>query len=290
MGIIIKTNKQAQTKPKKIILCADDYGYNEAVSSAIITLIKQQRISATSCMTNFAHWQQLGPRLLPFNDKIDLGLHFNLTTGYALKRNLGFTQTSTHRYPALKTLLLKSYLKQITQLEVEQELNAQLDRFIAVIGQPPCYIDGERHVHQFPIIQDALINVIKQRLPHKTYVRSLAKITGTQSGKIKAGIIRHSGAEKLRQKLKHHAIPYNACFSGLYDFTKAVLFPRYFNAFLAAADSGGLIYCHPGKQTSNSDDPIAAARVHEFNYLASDQFLSDLDLHSVQLSRFNAAV
>ena len=270
---------------KRIVLCADDYALNESASSAIITLIQKQRISATSCMTNFEHWPKFGQKLLPFADNIDIGLHFNLTTGSALT-DLSFLNTEKKTYPSLAKLLMLSYLKRLKPLEIEHELNAQLDRFVDILGRNPNYIDGERHVHHFPMVQDAILKVIKARLPSKTYVRSVANMQGIASDKLKALIIRYTGAFKLRRKLNALGIPYNTSFSGIYNFKKASHFASYFSGFLSSVEDLGIIYCHPGMLVADEADPIAFARYKEYVYLTSDGFVEALRQYNIQLSRF----
>ena len=69
---------------KRIVLCADDYGQAPAISDGIIELLKDQRLSAVSCMTNTPDWPIYAKNLLPFRLERDIGLHFNLTEGKPL--------------------------------------------------------------------------------------------------------------------------------------------------------------------------------------------------------------
>ncbi len=74
---------------KSIILCADDYGQNASISQAIVELLKLKCLSAVSCMTTSPHWFSQASWLLPYKDYVDIGLHFNLTHGFAIKFLLG---------------------------------------------------------------------------------------------------------------------------------------------------------------------------------------------------------
>ena len=62
-----------------MILCADDYGISSSVSSAIRELIKQKRISATSCMMTSEVIESEIHSLKNMNADIDIGLHLVLT-------------------------------------------------------------------------------------------------------------------------------------------------------------------------------------------------------------------
>lgn len=280
----MNARQSVQESRKKIVLCADDYGLNESVSSAIVSLAQQQRISATSCMTNSTDWPKWGQQLLPFCDKIDVGLHVNFTTGQALIPSMSFLQAG--RFPRLKTVLVKSICRQLNPEDIKKEVHAQLDRFIDVLGRMPDYLDGEQHVHHFPIIQDVILEVIKARLPQTTYVRSVVNITGTANDHFKAWVIKHTGAMSLQRKLRQAGLEYNRSFSGLYAFSKAEHFPRYFSGFLRAIGHKGLIYCHPGLASVAPNDPLCASRPQEYAYLQGDAFLRDLNRYHVCLSRF----
>ena len=69
---------------KHIILCADDYGQNFAISQAIVDLFEKKRLSATSCMVTSPDWPRYSSLLIPFRDHVDVGLHFNLSEGFPL--------------------------------------------------------------------------------------------------------------------------------------------------------------------------------------------------------------
>ena len=153
---------------KRIILCADDYGQNTFISQAIILLIQKNRLTATTCMTTSPFWFENAPRLKNL-EKIDIGLHFNLTEGSPLSPGL-----QVMGFLPLKQLLMKSYLKKINQKVIEEELHAQIDQFVAGIGRLPDFIDGHQHVHQFPIIRDAFFAVYHRRLRNTLkYTRSV---------------------------------------------------------------------------------------------------------------------
>src|SRR5690349_9878789 len=86
---------------KTVILCADDYGQNAAISQAIIELIKKNRLSATSCMVTSPDWLTQAKQLNSFNNQLDIGLHFNLTEG-------NFLSTQQPLF-SLPELMIKSY-------------------------------------------------------------------------------------------------------------------------------------------------------------------------------------
>lgn len=65
------------TLTKRVIVCADDFALNEGVSTAIIELLNNRAISATSCMTTSPLWPEWGPRLKALTSTADIGLHLD---------------------------------------------------------------------------------------------------------------------------------------------------------------------------------------------------------------------
>lgn len=266
---------------KKIILCADDYGQNETISQAIIALIQKNHLSATSCMTTSSAWLTQAKALLPYQNKVDIGLHFNLTEGQPLSTAL----QNSHGFLPLGTLIWRAYTRNLDAAALEQELHAQLDRFEEMMGTAPDFIDGHQHVHQFPVIRDVLFKVYEARLKNRfCYVRSVSEHRFLMS--FKRLILQLLGAESFKRNIFSRHIPHNTSFSGVYSF-QGGRYAKHFPRFLAAIRSGGIIMCHPGLSPTDHLDKIGAARYDEFCYLNSDQFVKDCFANGVVLSRFN---
>lgn len=268
---------------KNIILCADDYGQNTSISQAIIDLIGKKRLSATSCLTTSNAWLEHAQWLKPFINQVDIGLHFNLTEGSSLTQNCQF-------FPLFK-LLMKALLRQIKQNIIEAELNAQLDRFEAGLGRLPDFIDGHQHVHQFPVIRDAVLNVYEKRLrPMGSYIRCThdPKILQRwfQRNGLKKLIIELSGAYPFHKELIKRNIPHNQSFEGIYQFGNVNDYNQYFLEFLSKVSNNGLIMCHPGFENTKNDDEIAASRYQEYQYFLSNGFAKACVSQNVMLGKF----
>lgn len=271
---------------KEITLCADDFAFNSGISEGILKLIELQRLSATTCMTSMPSWPMYAKRLLPYQDKIDLGLHFNLLDGTPLGEAASLIAKSGN-FLNLKKLTLRSFMRGIVVKDIESELNRQLDKFIEEMGREPDFLDGHLHIHHFPVIRDAVINVYEKRLrKHNSYIR-------ISSHRYRLGLknfaITASGALSLKKALQTHHIPYNQSFSGIYNFSQSANYRKYLNKFFKEIQNHGLIMCHPGLPETAEEyvrDPIAKTRLYEFNYLSSDQFLEDCKRLHVKLARF----
>lgn len=275
---------------KRIVLCADDYGQDQTISQGIRHLIEKNRLTAVSCMVNTNYWEEEGNKLRIYSNLIDAGLHLNLTEGKACSAL--FKSHYGQCLPNLKTLLCKAYLRRLDQRVIEAELLAQLDRFEAIWGGLPGFIDGHQHIHQFPIIRAALINIYESKLKRvRTYIRNIKQKHHLTDYFLnpKKYLIQALGSKSLNHLLRKHDIPHNQSFAGIYRFKEAADYRQKFKKFCNEINDMGLIMSHPGLLSSNDFDPIAKTRYQEYQYLVSDQFLEDCQKFHWSLSRFSAS-
>ncbi len=255
-------------------ICADDFGFNDFVSQGIIHLISQRRLSATSCMTNMPNWNNHFSELLKFRDRVEIGLHFNLTEG-----NLRSKQFSLNR------LILESYLGKINILDIETEFQLQLDNFKNCSGFLPDYIDGHQHIQQLPVIRNAVVNVIKRNYDNiLPYIRvSSNGLNNSLKISTKALLVHLLGANSLRNLARKNDIPTTSNFAGFSSFKDDQYYPLQFEYYLKSIKNNGVIMCHPGLANPNNSDPIAASRFKEYNFFNSNLFLELLQKHQVIL-------
>jgi predicted glycoside hydrolase/deacetylase ChbG (UPF0249 family) len=268
---------------KRIVLCADDYGQNSAISQAIVELLEAKRLSAVSCMVTDPKLPVYAKNLESFKETTDIGLHFNLTEGKLLSAN--FPQSTP-----LNTLIINSNLRNLHKETIADELRAQLDVFASTFNKLPDFIDGHQHVQQLPVIRDALLMVYDERLrANGTYLRctyspgALTKIN--TAAYIKQLIIQLCGGIGFKKLLMTHKIPHNQSFTGIYDFKNSYNYTQLFLQFLDQIADGGIIMCHPGL-VGKETDVIVTTRHHEYCYFSSQQFLHDLSNKNVKLVRF----
>lgn len=272
---------------KRIVLCADDYGQAPHISQGICDLVQKKRLSATSCMVNSPYWQAHAAWLMPYQSQIDIGLHFNLTEGAPLSR--AFKQRYGDTFLSLSTMLRRAFFRQLDQAALSAECHAQVDRFYEVMGFLPRFIDGHQHVHQFPIIRTALLEVYSKRLQSQAvYVRLVRGAPLSTS--LKKMIIYNMGGKAFAQQLKLRHIPHNQTFSGIYSFkdlaNDSTHYRALFQDFLAEIGDGGMIMCHPGLLSDHPLDAIASARYAEYCYFSGDDFLNDCESEEVVIERY----
>jgi predicted glycoside hydrolase/deacetylase ChbG (UPF0249 family) len=259
---------------KTIILCADDFGLNSGVSQGILKLAGMSRLSAVSCMVNLPGFAEYAPQLLALKNKVQIGLHFNLTEG---------TFLSIPNTPcfSLNELLIKTHLASVKLAFIAQEFKQQLAQFIQIMGRLPDFIDGHQHVHQLPRIRTVILDLYEQQLrQYGTFIRATYPASSTY---FKAKILAFTGGKALSQALAKASIPHNSGFSGIYDFAPHTEYRALFREWLETATHNMLIMCHPGEECAEHD-VIAPTRLIELNYFLSDEFIKDCQKHKVQLA------
>ena len=267
---------------KQVILNADDFAFNAAVSRGIVALAQKGRLSATSAMTLSPRWAQDAAALIELRSQIDVGLHLDWTSPFAI-------QIAGHG-SSLPRALLTAILGGFDQAKARVLIEQQLDAFERVWQAPPSHIDGHQHVHQFRGIRDALVEVMAQRYGHlpasqKPYLR----VSKGPSARLdlKSRVIAALNSSAIKKiAIKSNITPAIGLF-GIYNFTGGETgYARLMGQWLASAPAGIIIMCHPaqgGLDADDVDDGIAAARQWEFDYLASDAFAQALAAAQVRL-------
>jgi len=260
---------------KKIVLCADDYGQSAAISAGIAQLVEQRRLSAVSCMTEAPFWNSADNALPPRHD-IDIGLHFNLTHPFA-------GQTPPAR--PLARQLRDALLGRLDTRVLERALHSQLDRFEAVLGRAPDFVDGHQHVHVFPQVRGCLLSVLEARYSAaKPWLRAVDPALEWRNGVFKLGILKMLGAG-FGAAARRRGFAMNRRFAGIYSLQPQADFAALMQHWLDQSQDGTLIMCHPGLAADDPADEIAATRPLELALLGSERFGAMLARANVELAR-----
>ena len=268
----------------KVIICADDFAQSAAINAAILDLVARGVLTAISCMTLSPEWSQSATQLTAeIRAKADIGLHLDFTQ---------FSQTIRLPHPQL---VLRSLLRTLDAKAVRANIQQQLDAFEQVTGTVPDYVDGHLHVHQLPVIRDALLTELQQRYEHlPTSKRPWLRISSPPPGSgFKARIIHWLGARALQTAATQADFRVSPCLLGVYDFQgdKAAYqshwqrWARQLHQY-AGVQSHHLppvLMCHPSQTMSRMDyDLIASARVTEWQLMQSPEFIAWLSQAAIQ--------
>ncbi len=261
---------RAARAAKRVVICADDFGWGPAVNAGILSLVDLGRLTAVSCDVEAPAFAAGAAALRARDGSVELGLHLDL---------------APHR-AGLLALLARSAARVVDRRAVKRRIEAQLDAFEQATGRPPDFVDGHQHVHQLPAVRDTLLDVLAVRHgPSLPWVRNT--VPRRPRGP-KSVVIAALGGVQLRRELRRRGVRHNADFAGVYDFDPRAAYQALARRWLADLSDRGLLLCHPGTAPGDPRDPIAAARSAERAYLGSPAFESDCAAAGVALVRFDA--
>lgn len=266
---------------RRVVVCADDYGMSDGVSSAVLHLASQGCLSATSAMVLSPRWREDARRLIDLRGKIDVGLHLDWTSDFARAAGHGLGLGA-----AMRRALLGGFDQALARTEIER----QLDGFEAAWGAPPDHIDGHQHVQQFAGIRQTLLELVVRRygraesdritLPWLRVSRPTA-----QRFDVKGKVISALGAGALTAAAAREGVPVSPVLSGIYGFDAgAGAYAHHMARWLAEIPDHAVLMCHPSAKLEAGDE-ISAARVREFEFLKSAAFAESLRSAGVRVVR-----
>lgn len=274
--------------PRRIWLCADDYGLAEGVNRAIRDLIGRGRLNATSVMVVGAAIGRDEVKALQEvaakSPRCAIGLHATLTAPFR-PLTMHFRPTDGGMFLPFAKLLRAGLLRRLDVEMIYGELMVQLAAFKDLFGRAPDFVDGHQHAQLFPQARDGFLRAVKEAAPG-AWVRQggrmqpLAKRLATP----KALVLDVLSAQ-FRKRAARAGLAFNPAFAGAYDFSTGPDFGALMRQFLDGLPEGGLVMCHPGfvDETLQSLDPLTTQREAEHAYLAGSDFPPLLTANNVTL-------
>jgi predicted glycoside hydrolase/deacetylase ChbG (UPF0249 family) len=275
--------------PRRIALCADDYGLSAGVNRAIRDLTAKRRLSGTSVMVVTPAFTRGEIDDLKAVAKdvpgFSIGLHVTLTAPFH-PLTIHFRPQKDGEFLKLGKLLQTAVLRRLDVEILGAEIAAQLAAFTDMFGHPPSHVDGHQHVQLFPQVREAFVAAVKEHAPN-AWVRQGGR------GALRPGRFRDAKALMLevlskgfRESAVRAGLRFNPAFAGAYHFSKKPDFAKLFERFLLRLPDGGLIMCHPGfvDATLVALDPLTDQRRNEYDWLMSDNFPKLLAAQNVTLA------
>lgn len=277
-----------------LIISADDYGQSAAIDQAIVALIRQGRLTATSCMSLSPRWPSAAKLLTAEVRRMaDIGLHLDFTQ---------YSQTLRHQHPQL---VMRSLLRSLDKQQIRANIAQQLDSFEAALDAPPDYVDGHQHVHQLPQIRDLLLQELQARYEGQL---PWIRISRPQGDGLKGNIIAALGAKRMQQQARARGFRTSDLLLGVYGFDQGLpdygmKLQRWLNIAKSEAEQGrqAALMCHPGMSLESDNingdsnnaqnktdaviDPISQARPMEYQALSSLAFGEMLQNLAIQPER-----
>jgi predicted glycoside hydrolase/deacetylase ChbG (UPF0249 family) len=262
---------------REVVLCADDYALNAPVSQGIVALVVLGRLSATSVMSLSPRWAEDAVALRDVRDRLDVGLHLDWTSSFAIEAEHG---------SGLGVVMVRAALRLYSQQRIEDEIERQLEAFEAHWQAAPDHIDGHQHVQQFAVFRHALANVLLRRYGQASQ-RPWLRVSQVAQPGLKAKVISAMGAQSLQQWAQANQWPCVGPLLGAYGFDGSMDdYAHHMQGWLADLphDQPALIMCHPAV-SAQADDAIGTARKREFAYLAGHDFVQHMFDAGVRLVR-----
>ncbi len=144
---------------KKLIINADDTGYDVDARAAIKELLPKQKISSTTIMVN--HVRDKGLKTLNNINGISTGIHVNLNSGRPLchRKEVASLINSRRKFYESSKLLPRFVLRKIKISEIEKEITAQIVK-LRKLGIKISHADNHQHIHQFPILGKVILDIL----------------------------------------------------------------------------------------------------------------------------------
>jgi chitin disaccharide deacetylase len=274
---------------RRIWLCADDYGIAPAVNVAIRDLIVRGRLNATSVMTAapaFHRSEAMALKVLTSGTSfVAIGLHLTLTAPFR-PLSQGFAPLREGAFPPLGAMLFDGCLRRLKPAALAAEISSQLRAFVEAFGRAPDFVDGHQHVHLFPQVSEALLEVVKEEAP-TAWLRQCGRVLPLR-GRFadRKGLLLDVLSVRFRRRAEALGLLTNPGFAGTYDFDQQPDFAALFPRFLARLPSGSVVMCHPGFVDAELQrlDPLTTLREQEYAFLAGDAFPAVLASHAVTLA------
>ena len=278
--------RMSDAAPRRIWLCADDYGISSGVNRAIRDLIGRGRLNATSVMV-------VGPAIgrdeadalravAADSPRCGIGLHATLTAPFR-PLTMHFQPVDGGTFLSLPKMLRAGLSRRLDPEIVRAELIVQFAAFKELFGRAPDFVDGHQHVQLFPSVRDGFLAAVREAAPD-AWVRQVGRSDG-RLGPPKALFLDFLSAP-FRRRAARAGLAFNPGFAGAYDFTAKPDFGALMRQFLDRLPEHGVIMCHPGlaDETLRSLDPFTTQREHEYAFLGGDELPSLLAANKVTLA------
>lgn len=237
----------------RLIINADDFGYDPAVSRGVAEALQKGALSSTTLMVNTPHSLDAAARAGSFS----VGLHLNLARHAPLWPGFPVELLEAGELVEPKASTLPPEV-------VRLETLAQLDRLQELLRRPATHLDVHRHLHRHPNVLEGLCAAAKERaLP----VRSIN--------------------EAMRATLRAQGLRTNDHFLG--DAAGEPYWtPHRLRQSLEALPVNGVIelMCHPGYAPTHVNSSYAAQREVELSTFCSPEARELLE--AVELVDFQA--
>ena len=182
---------------RQLVVIADDYGIGPRTSAGILELAHEGVVTGSVLLVNSPYAEAEVARWDRAARPMELGWHPNLTLDAPVLpvQRVPTLVNAQGRFWPLATFMKRLFLGRINPAHVAAEFQAQLKRFISLVGRPPRLLNSHQHIGIFSPIGQILLDVLSQA-HERPYMRRVREPWPL--------IARVSGARKKRAFLNFH--------------------------------------------------------------------------------------
>ncbi|HEV3116784.1 MAG TPA: ChbG/HpnK family deacetylase [Gemmataceae bacterium] len=266
-----------------LLVNADDYGIGPATSEAILDLAMRGRVTSAVLMVNSPYavqsvsaWQKAGKPM-------ELGWHPCLTMDAPIlpAGKVPSLVGADGCLWSLAQFMRRWCLGRLQAAEIAAELQAQLDRFIELVGHAPTVVNSHQHTQIFRPVGDILIDILKKQrpLPYLRRIReSFAMLVKIPGARLKRSFLSFLGRRDARLQ-EGAGLPGNDRLAGITDPPYSAD-PEFFTRWLGKIKGAVIeLACHPGHYDATligrdctGNDGLLERRVHEYRLLCQSSY------------------
>ena len=268
---------------RRLVVTADDYGISPLTSRGILRLAKRGRVTCAVLLVNSPHAEEAVEAWRVADKPMELGWHPCLTLDRPISDSNAVRSlvNADGRFHPLGDFAKRLATGRIDRGEVFREFEAQYARYVELTNARPSLVNGHHHIHTFPVISRALMDVLTQTSarPYMRRVREpFATVAGIRGAEMKRLLLSTLGIVSAR-RLGRLGFPGNHWLAGSAE-NHSVDDPEFFTRWLARIPGRDVeLMCHPGEYDITLDgrdgtvaDGGLARRAKELRLLEDDSF------------------
>jgi predicted glycoside hydrolase/deacetylase ChbG (UPF0249 family) len=271
---------------KRLIINADDFGTDTGVVKAICELYEMGLVSSTSCMTNKPAWPEAA-EYLKKNPEFGAGVHLVFNDGYPVLPAQLVPSLLGEGGQFLSDREIMWGIKPGTTGQLFSEFQAQIERFIQDVGNPPDHLDNHCSISyvrpdRFRVTLDlALKYNLPIRAPFGDDLEQLVPLYASTIN-LPAWLIRWLG-KRYRRQVDQAGIPRPNTFIQHFSITGNQT-PEYLLWILDNLQDGWIseLLIHPGYDSD--------WREQELQALLDPRIRKRLDQPDIELVNFGAVI
>ena len=273
---------EADTRPRRLIVNADDFGRSAAVNQAVIRAHREGILTSASLMVNEAGFDE-AVALAREHSSLGVGLHLTLVSGRAAlppEAIPGLVAANGQFSGNPVGTGFRYFFRRNLRDHLRREIHAQFEKFRAT-GLPLDHVNGHLHLHLHPAVfkilmaDAAQLGLARLRLTFDPLRLNLRLAAGHFAYRALHAAIFHPLAARARSALSRQGIRHTDAVFGLLQ--NARVDEAYVSRLLPHLPAGDSeLYCHPSLDESK----------HEFDALISPRVRDQIRQLGIQLIRY----